>query len=73
MKITTEYTIYFLRDNSASMAYGQQVLVRNQNAALNMPAYFSSEADAFRWVEDNGPDMARAGEFIILPVHRMGY
>lgn len=73
MKLTTEYTIYFLGDSSASFTQGQRVLMRNQNPELHMPAYFDSEGEALAWVERNGPDMARAGEFVILPVHRMGY
>lgn len=73
MKITTEYTIYFLRPNQASFSQGEQMLGRNQNPELRMPSRFDSEAEALAWVEDNEEGMSGAGEFIILPVHRMGY
>lgn len=72
-KLTTEYTIYFLQTNRAPMSDNQQVLSRNQDYELNMPGSFSSEAEAIAWAKQNGPAMARKGEFVILPVHRMGY
>jgi hypothetical protein len=73
MKLTTEYRIYFLASNTAPFSQGQQVLARNQNPDLNMPAAFDSEAEALAWVQDNDTAMSRAGEFIILPVYQIRY
>jgi hypothetical protein len=73
MKIITEYRIYFLVGNTAPFSQGQQVLGRNQNPDLRMPAAFDSEDEALAWVEGNDTAMSRAGEFVILPVHRVSY
>lgn len=73
MKLTTEYHIYFLQTSRASFAEHQQVFARNQDEGLNMPAAFASEDEALAWVEANAQAMSRKGEFVIQPVHRMGY